>query len=236
MTALRLAIFDCDGTLVDSQHAIVGAMTTACEAAGLCPPAAAAVRRVVGLPLEHAIARLLPGIPATRHQVVADLYRKAFSLQRRQPDYVEPLFPGVAAALEALEAAGVLLGIATGKSRRGLIATLERHGLRHRFLTLQTSDDGPGKPLPDMVLRALAETGVDADSAVVIGDTTYDIEMARRARVGAIGVAWGYHDAAELVAAGAERIVGRFADVPGAVLACLEARRPAVVSPQTEGA
>ena len=126
--------------------------------------------------------------------------------------------PACREALEALEDAGLLLGVATGKSRRGLVATLDSHGLLDRFCTLQTSDTGPGKPHPDMVFRALAEAGVDASDTVVIGDTSFDMLMAGSARTGAVGVAWGYHEVEELTGAGAQRICLTTDEVPAAVL------------------
>jgi phosphoglycolate phosphatase len=219
---LRLAVFDCDGTLVDSQFLIVGAMTNAWLAHGLGEPDPQAVRRVIGLPLVRAIATLLPGSEDERlHESLAESYKDAFTAIRAQSDQYEPLFPGIRDALDQLEAEGVLLGIATGKSRRGLVAVLEHHGLLERFVTLQTSDIGPGKPHPDMVLRALAETGVDPADAVVIGDTTYDIQMARAAKVATVGVSWGYHELAELERAGADRIVHYGRDTAEAVLALL---------------
>ena len=219
---LRLALFDCDGTLVDSQHAIVDSMAEAWRAHGLGEPDPHAVRRVVGLSLVQAVAALLPGQDAGRHAAVAEAYKDAFAARRRSGVLEEPLFPGIAGTLDALEAAGVLLGVATGKSRRGLLAVLERHGLTHRFVTLQTADVGPGKPHPEMVFRALAETGVGAADTVMIGDTTFDIQMARNARVASVGVSWGYHEVPELQAAGADRIVGDGAQVATAVLDLLE--------------
>jgi phosphoglycolate phosphatase len=215
---LKLALFDCDGTLVDSQYAIVAAMNTAFIALGLPVPDPAAVRRVVGLPLVRAVAMLLPGNPERLHAAVADKYRLAFADARNRGVNEEPLFPGMRQALEALEEAGLLLGVATGKSRRGLVATLDSHGLLDRFCTLQTSDTGPGKPHPDMVFRALAETGVEASDTVVIGDTSFDMLMAGSARTGAVGVAWGYHEVAELTEAGAQRICLTTDQIPAAVL------------------
>lgn len=219
---LRLALFDCDGTLVDSQYAIVAAMNAAFVALGLPLPDAAAVRRVVGLPLVQAIAVLLPDAQPRLHVTLADRYKLAFADARNRGVHEEPLFPGIRGALDALEGAGLLLGVATGKSRRGLVATLDQHGLLDRFTTLQTSDTGPGKPHPDMVFRALAETGVEASDTVVIGDTTYDMLMAGSARAGAVGVAWGYHEVAELTGAGAQRICETADQVPAAVLALLD--------------
>ncbi|OYQ32750.1 haloacid dehalogenase [Niveispirillum lacus] len=215
--SLKLALFDCDGTLVDSQHAIVAAMEAGFADQGLPPPAARDVRRVVGLPLVDAVARLAPTLSVTTHEAISEAYKAAFYRNRLAGTHSEPLFDGVVAALDALEAAGFLLGIATGKSRRGLDATLAHHGLAHRFVTLQTSDRVAGKPSPDMVFAALAESGADAAGTVVIGDTSFDILMARNARVRSIGVAWGYHDGAELLAAGADLLVQEYAALPDAV-------------------
>lgn len=224
-TPLRLALFDCDGTLVDSQFAIVDAMTAAWIAHDLGLPDPMAVRRIVGLSLIDAVAQLLPAHTPRQHAAVAESYKEAFTASRRRGEVYEPLFPGILDTLAALTEAGVLLGVATGKSRRGLDAVLMGHGLTDRFVTLQTADVAPGKPNPHMVQRALAETGVDPAATVVIGDTTYDIQMARNARVASVGVSWGYHPVAELEAAGADRIVHGGADVAGAVLELLEGKR-----------
>lgn len=215
---LRLAVFDCDGTLVDSQFAIVGAMTAAFAAHDLPPPDPRAVRRVVGLSLPQAVALLLPDHDDGFHAAVAECYRDAFFRQRRSGTLYEPLFPGIRECLDALEAEGILLGVATGKSRRGLDAVLDHHGLAGRFVTLQTSDRGPGKPHPDMLYRALSEVGVSAAGTVMIGDTTFDIQMARNAHVASVGVSWGYHEVVELEAAGAARIVDSGEELTAAVL------------------
>jgi len=222
MTApLRLALFDCDGTLVDSQHGIISAMRAAWQAHDLPEPDADAVRRVVGLPLDAAIARLLPASTAAEQQSIGVLYRSAFFEQRQTADFEEPLYPGAVEALDALEADGFLLGIATGKSRRGLQATLERHGLLTRFVTTQSADDCPGKPNPHMVQRAMADSGTEPSGVVVVGDTVFDIQMAQAAGVASVGVAWGYHNPDDLAAAGADCIVSEFPDIPSAVLALL---------------
>ncbi|EWY39849.1 HAD family hydrolase [Skermanella stibiiresistens SB22] len=219
---LRLALFDCDGTLVDSQFAIVAAMNAAFVGMGLPAPDAASVRRIVGLPLVHAIAVLHPSGQERLHRALADRYKLAFADARNRGVHDEPLFPGIREALAAIEDAGLLLGVATGKSRRGLVATLDHHGLLDRFTTLQTSDTGPGKPHPDMVFRALADTGVDAADTIVIGDTSFDMLMAGSARAGAVGVAWGYHETAELTKAGALRICQTADELPAAILALLD--------------
>ena len=216
---LSLVVFDCDGTLVDSQHAILACMRDAFTTHGCAAPEDERIRQVIGLSLDEAVARLAAaGDPAEK---VTEAYRRAFFDLRSRPDFREPLFPGVAAALEALDSAGCLLGIATGKARRGLLATLERHGLGSRFVTLQTADSNPGKPHPAMLLRAMAETGADPDRTVLVGDTSFDMEMARRAGARAVGVAWGYHDRRELEAAGADRIVERCEELADCVLSLL---------------
>jgi phosphoglycolate phosphatase len=212
----RLVIFDCDGTLVDSQHHIVSAMHAAFGAHGLALPPADAVRRTVGLPLGVAIQRLLPAgfDPAA----VIEAYKQAAVAQRSHPDHEEPLFPDLVETLDRLEAAGHLLGIATGKARRGLDFTLASHRLTGRFVTLQTSDVvAAGKPAPDMTLQAMAEAGAEPASTIVVGDTTYDMEMARNAGVAAVGVSWGYHDEAMLRGAGASRIISSFRQLPDVV-------------------
>ena len=218
--AFRLIIFDYDGTLVDSQRTIVATMAQAFAAHGLAAPAPAAVRRIVGLKLESAIARLLSeaGDADTALRVAAS-YREAFFAQRQRDDFDEPLFPGVRDGLRQRDRPPVALGIATGKSQRGVLAGLERHGLRHHFVTVQTADDGPGKPHPELLLRAMVDVGAQPAETALIGDTTYDMEMAVNAQVVGIGVAWGYHEPGELRASGAARVADRFADLPAALAA-----------------
>ena len=207
----RLFVFDCDGTLVDSQHNIVAAMGETWKRYDLPPPEAAEVRRIVGLTLEVAIARLLPQESDARHRDMANVYRAIVHDLRANeaPDAVtaEPLFPGIRDLIEALEAPDVFLGVATGKNLRGAEHTLRTHGLRERFHTLQAADICRGKPDPDMVLKAMAETALEPAATVVIGDTSFDMEMARAAGATAIGVAWGYHAVDELWASGAHSVI-----------------------------
>jgi len=214
---IKLCVFDCDGTLIDSQHSIVACMASAFAAQGLAEPTAAAVRHVVGLALTPAVARLLPDADELTHERVAQSYRDAFTVMRRSGDVCEPLYPGVLEALEAIEGTGWLLGVATGKSHRGLIATLTGHGLHERFVTLQTADVAASKPNPDMMLRAMDEAGAEPSATVMVGDTTYDMEMARNAGASAIGVSWGYHDEKHLWDTGAHAVISDFADLPGVV-------------------
>lgn len=211
---IRLAVFDCDGTLVDSQHNIVAAMGVAFRAHGLAEPDPASVRNVVGLHLSEAISRLLPAARAVAAPVVCQSYIDAFRAIRERHDHEEPLYPGVVNALDTLEQANAILAIATGKSRRGLESTLERHGLRNRFVVLKTADDGPGKPDPQILLDAIAETGSAPRHTAMIGDTVYDVKMARSAKTYAVGVAWGYHSPQDLQDAGAHHIATDFGELP----------------------
>ncbi len=213
----RLIVFDFDGTLVDSQAGIVRCMTEGFAAAGLPAPEAAAVRRVVGLSLELAIARLLPDEAQEAVLPVAAAYRQAFLRWRADPAFREPLFEGVAETLERLDRPEVLLGIATGKNLRGLSASLQRHGLAGRFATLQTPDHSPSKPHPGMLLRAMEEMGCAPEETVLVGDTTFDMEMAQNAGTVSLGVGWGYHGADELLEAGARQVLGAMAELPASL-------------------
>lgn len=200
----RLAIFDCDGTLVDSQANICSAMAHCFAAHDLAPPATAAVRRIVGLSLVEAMAALLPDAPTEQHRALAEGYKTAFRAMRGNGGLAdEPLFDGIADALATFKADGWLLGIATGKSDRGLALILAHHGLSDRFVTLQTADRHPSKPDPAMIYAAMAEAGASPETSVMIGDTSFDMAMGAAAGVRSIGVAWGYHAPDELRDAGA---------------------------------
>ena len=195
---MRLVVFDVDGTLVDSQALIVGAMAQAMEGAGLPVLDRDQVLSIVGLSLPLAVATLLRDQPEARQNEVVAGYRAAF-MSRRMDDEA-PLYPGARACLDALAGRDdLLLGIATGKSRRGLDAMLDHHGLRGHFVTLQTADNHPSKPHPAMLLAACDEAGVDPAAAVMIGDTSFDMQMALNARTAALGVGWGYHPAPALL-------------------------------------
>jgi len=209
-----LVIFDCDGTLVDSQEVIVAAMAMAFEAEGLSGVPRADVLAIIGLSLDEAFSRLTDGAGAAAVGRLTERYRQAFYTLRQRPDHHEPLYHGAKSAIEHLaDVPHVLLGIATGKSRRGVRALLEREGLTGHFTTIQTADTSPSKPHPDMILRAIAETGAAPEDTVMIGDTTYDIEMARNAGVRALAVAWGYHAGHALMASGADMMFDDFSEL-----------------------
>lgn len=212
---MYLVLFDVDGTLIDSQHMITAAMTRAFVHCGRAAPSRADTLGVVGLSLDIAMARLL-GRPEVDDEAraLSAAYKDAFFDLRTSAAHQEPLYPGARAALDALAGRDdVLLGLATGKSRRGVRAILDLHDLHGRFVTIQTADENPSKPHPGMILRALAETGVMPERAVIVGDTSYDVEMAEAADVAAIGVSWGYHAPAALTRAGAVTVLHHFDDL-----------------------
>ena len=201
--SVKLAVFDCDGTLSDGQAAICAAMAEGFAEAGLAAPDPHQVRRIVGLSLPGAIARLAPGETPEAHARAVAAYKQAFFRARESGLLREPLFEGMAELLARLHAGGWTLGVATGKSDRGLAGCLTMHGIFDLFVTLQTADRHPSKPHPAMLETAMAEAGALPADTVMIGDTVYDVEMAVAAGCRAIGVAWGYHEPAELLAAGA---------------------------------
>lgn len=210
---IRCAIFDCDGTLVDSGGTIHRALGLAFAEHGLELPPRQQAQRVIGLSLVEAMAELAPTQDADLHGRMAQTYKDAFVTLRGQKQVEEPLYDGILPLLDALEERGWLLAVATGKSDRGLRHCLTAHGLHARFLSLQTADRHPSKPHPSMTLQALADCGADPLNSVVIGDTGWDMRMAKAAGAHAIGVLWGYHDEAELRDAGADTIADRPSDV-----------------------
>jgi len=175
------------------------------------------IPRVIGLSLDEALAKLFPDADAAQREDIVRIYKELFVSMRNSPDYEEPLFPGTHEILEALDDAGILLGIATGKARRGVDYVLNRHGLTGRFVTIQTPDIAPGKPHPGMILQAMAATGAAPDQCVMVGDTVYDIAMARAADAGAVGVSWGNHPVEELRQAGAHSLIDHLSDLLHAV-------------------
>jgi len=222
---LRVALFDCDGTLVDSQGHITAALSATAEAAGRPAPAPEAARAVIGLSLPAALARLHPDMTPDQRTHMAELFRQAWrDLRPRYQDRTK-LFPGIAEILGKLADSDLLLGVVTGASRRGLAETLARHELAPLFQVTRTADDGPGKPHPAMVRAALTELGATPSEAVVIGDTTYDMEMARAAGSAALGVSWGYHAPAALSRAGAGRILAEAGELPAAIADSLDPGR-----------
>lgn len=207
---MKLILFDVDGTLVDSQHMIYAAMARAYRDHGLACPPADEVRSIIGLSLQEAFRRLAAETDHPIDSLVAS-YGKAFFALRESGEVASPLFPGARETIGRLmRRPDLALGIATGKSRRGIAAILEQYDLKDAFVTIQTADSAPSKPHPGMVLQAMRESGIGAASTAVVGDTVFDMQMARAAGAAGIGVAWGYHPVAELRAAGARAVVDNF--------------------------
>ncbi len=212
---MHLVLFDVDGTLVDSQHMIVAAMNRAFDSVGRARPGREAALSVVGLSLDEAMTELLGDeAEPTAVRDLGEAYKASYFDLRRSGEAQEPLYPGARAALDALAARDdVLLGLATGKSHRGIRAVLDLHDLHGRFVTVQCADDHPSKPHPAMIHAALSETGVDPARAVMLGDTIFDVTMGKAAGIVAIGVAWGYHPVEALREAGAARVLDDYAEL-----------------------
>lgn len=211
---LRLVIFDVDGTLVDSQVDILAAMTAGFAAVGEEMPARETVLGIVGLSLDVAVARLAPHLPRVVRAEIVEGYKAAYMALRVEQGVAlsSPLYPGARETLDRLRAVPeMMLGVATGKSARGLAKLIEGHALEGYFVTRQVADHHPSKPHPAMLRAALAETGVAPERAVMVGDTSYDMEMARAAGITGIGVTWGYHRAEGLGAA--TRLAGDFGEL-----------------------
>jgi phosphoglycolate phosphatase len=210
---VRLAVFDCDGTLADGQAAVCAAMEAAFASAGLATPDRHAVRRTVGLSLPYAVRHIAPDATDLEQAAVVEAYKQSFRRSRSEGTLVEPLYDGIAGLLGRLKGSGWLLGVATGKSDRGLQSCLVNHGIFDLFVTLQTADRHPSKPDPAMLAAAMAEAGAEPEDTVMIGDTAFDMAMASAAGCRALGVAWGYHPPQELLGAGAEAVAHTMAEL-----------------------
>lgn len=213
MTELRLVVFDVDGTLIDSQDAIVTSVGHAFAALGRPVPDRATVLSIVGLSLPQAMARLMPDLTQAGVDEAVAAYRTRILELRAdaEGEATAPLFPGAREVLERLHKWDELfLGVATGKARRGLDHAFASHGIGHYFHTCQTADHHPSKPHPSMLHQACREIGIEPAQAVMVGDTSFDIEMGRAAGCRTVGVSWGYHPVGDLRAAGADRVIDSF--------------------------
>lgn len=210
---LRLAVFDLDGTLLDSANAIVEGVRTCWDACGFPAPDPQTVRRIIGLPWEESIRALLPGAGEAEFALIRNYHDEVARGLRPRPPRDQVLFPGARETLDVLEEAGYLLAIITSRSNNRLKELLDQQGIGGRFIALKTTDHGPGKPNPHLMLQTLAETGVAEEDAVMVGDTTFDMLMARNAGTAAVGVSWGVHERAELTEAGAAHVVDAFHEI-----------------------
>jgi len=218
-----LVMFDMDGTLVDTQALITEHIAATFIGAGLQAPTPEESRRVIGLSLPIALGRLAKSDDAAVMERLVDSYKSNYRASIVSDEGREGLFPGALAALERLRLwPDTQLGIATGKGLNGVHRILGLHGLADLFVTLQTPDHNPSKPHPGMMHRAMSETGIPAEQTVMVGDTTFDIEMGKAAGAKAIAVSWGYHEVDELLEAGADIVIDRYEDLDGAIRTVLE--------------
>ncbi|GAB4537245.1 MAG: HAD family hydrolase [Roseibium sp.] len=220
---MYLILFDVDGTLVDSQNTILHGLQVGFEAVGLAMPVRETALSIVGRSLEEAFLDLVGPSHAGKVPAMAEAYRQSKLARRAQGLDVDPLYPGAREAIDRLHARpDILLGVATGKAMRGVRHMMDTHDLDGRFVTFQTADTSPSKPHPDMVLRAMAETGAEPARTLMIGDTGFDMAMAKAAGARALGVTWGYHDQGRLAGHGADRIIQSFDELDLALHEILE--------------
>jgi len=205
-----LIVFDWDGTLMDSEAKIVRCMQAAAVDVGIPDPGADAIRDIIGLGLNEAIQTLFPGHASPRLAGLVERYRRHF-LEFDTTD--TPLFPGVIQGLTQLTGQGYLLAIATGKARRGLNRVLNDTGMRHLFTSSRCADEAFSKPHPQMLDDILDETGVGAGRALMVGDTVYDMQMARSAQVAGLAVSYGVHARERLLDCGALACLDSFPEV-----------------------
>ncbi|MBX9617425.1 MAG: HAD-IA family hydrolase [Caulobacteraceae bacterium] len=211
-----LAVFDIDGTLVDSRASILEAATDAARALGLPDPHYDRVRQIVGLSLPHALAVLEPDLTPAELERFTAAFRGSFA-RMFDAGHEEPLYPGAMDTLRRLHRDGWRLSLATGQNRRGVARNLARDGWAELFLSSHCAEDGPGKPDPAMLQAAMMAGGADAASTIMIGDTAHDITMAVAAGVAPQGVSWGFHTVEEQRAAGAFHVATDFDDLEAAL-------------------
>lgn len=215
--SVKLAVFDLDGTLVDSALSIVAGVRACWAACGFPEPDPVTVERIIGLPWEESVRTLLPGAGEAEFAMIHNYHDEVARGVRHRPPRSEELFPGAREMLETLESSGYLLAIITSRGTRRLREILDAEEIAGRFVSLRTTDHGPGKPSPELMFQTLAETGARPEDAVMVGDTTFDIEMARSAGTASVGVSWGVHEGDELMRAGADHLVAAFDEIPTAV-------------------
>lgn len=206
---LKLAIWDMDGTIVDSREVIQTAMVRSFESLNLKPPSYDETRKIVGLGLAEACEMLAPdGVDIPQ---LVEAYRQAFVARRAEADFKEPLYDGAIETLDRLVEDGWLIAMATGKSHRGIRSIFEMHPLEKYFDTIWCADDGPGKPHPFMCEQAMSALGAEPQQSLIIGDAIHDMRMGLNAGIRTLGVSWGFGEAHELETVGAHEVHHDFA-------------------------
>lgn len=218
----RLLVFDWDGTLMDSVGTIVACTQAVIRELGLRELPEEKIRGTIGLGLRETIDFLVPGCDDALYETIIEAYRRHWYLTFRDTPV---LFAGVEAMLRGLAEEGYLLAVATGKSRRGLDFSLRQTGLADLFHSTRTADEAFSKPHPQMLLDILNDLGVRPAEALMIGDTTFDLEMARNAGTGGIGVCTGSHCREDLQRFAPLACLERVVELPGWLAA---AREPVV--------
>ncbi len=211
-----LAVFDIDGTLVDSRASIHRAACEAAQVLGLPEPAYDRVRMIVGLSLPRALHTLEPQLTDAELADFVAAFQASFR-RMYEAGHEEPLYPGVMEHLRRLHRDGWRLALATGQNRRGVARNLAREGWAELFLSSHCAEDGPGKPDPAMLRAAMAVCGTDPSTTTMIGDTAHDIAMAVAAGTHPLGVGWGFHTVEEQIAAGAAHVASDFPDLETAL-------------------
>jgi len=214
---LRVVAFDLDGTLLDSVNSIVNGVITCWDACGFPVPDKEQIRRIIGLPWEESIRELLPGAGENEFAQIKAYHAEVANGVRPRPESQELVFPGIIEVLDQIDLSGYLLSVITSRSSGRLHELLDYNGIGERFIILKTTDNGPGKPSPFLMNQMLSELGIDKKDAVMVGDTTFDMLMARNAGTTAIGVTWGVHEAKELSEAGAQKIIDKVYNLPSAI-------------------
>ena len=218
---MRLVVFDLDGTLINSEALIIETVRESFASIGQAIPTDDAIRSISGITARDAMGILAPGSAEDRIDVILNAYRSTY--QQKAGLAREPMFEGALDALDRLQAdPETILAVATGKGLTGVARILDNHRITAHFTTLQTPDHNPSKPHPGMLLSAMEETGAAPHQTVMVGDTVFDMELARAAKVRSIGVSWGYHDAAELLKAGAGTLIHDYSELDAAIERVLE--------------
>ena len=217
--AAALAAFDLDGTLLDSAGQIVERVIACWEACGFPAPDPVLAKRIIGLPWKESVLALLPDAGPEEFEKIRRYYDDVREGRRAASPLSETLFDGARATLEDLHGRGYALAIVTSRTGDRLAELLRDHGIDEFFLACKTADMGPAKPDPYLLRAAMFDAGASPATTMMIGDTTYDIEMAVSAGARAVGVSWGVHRADELRTAGAHRIADSFDEVRDAAVA-----------------